>query len=210
MQLTVLGATGPIGQHVLQQALTAGHRVTALVRDAARLPQRDDERVTVVIGDAASAADVEEAARGSQALICALGPGKDYKSTLATRTAGPVLEAMAAAGLERLVWLSALGSGDTARRQSHFQTWAAKLVMGALMADKGIADETIARSDRDWTIALPVMFANGPTTAGYRTIPLDGTRGRVGGRINRADVADFLLSAATGERWVRRRVILTR
>ncbi|MER6318513.1 NAD(P)-binding oxidoreductase [Streptomyces sp. NPDC001581] len=110
MQLTVLGATGPIGRQVLQQALAAGHRVTALVRDAARLPQRDEERVTVVIGDAASAADVEEAARGSQALICALGPGKDYKSTLATRTAGPVLEAMAAAGVERLVWLSALGS----------------------------------------------------------------------------------------------------
>ncbi|WP_405834242.1 NAD(P)-dependent oxidoreductase [Streptomyces sp. NBC_00105] len=210
MQLTVLGATGPIGQLVLQQALAAGYRVTVLVRDAARLAQRDEERVGVVIGDAASAADVEEAARGSQALICALGPGKDYKSTLATRTAGPVLEAMAAAGVGRLVWLSALGSGDTTRRQSLFQAWAAKLVMGRLMADKGIADETIARSDRDWTIALPVMFGNGQTTADYKTIPLDGTQGRVGGRINRADVADFLLSAATSDLWVRRRVILTR
>ncbi|MFE6840435.1 NAD(P)-dependent oxidoreductase, partial [Streptomyces sp. NPDC057705] len=195
---------------VLQQALAAGHRVTVLVRDAARLPQRDEERVGVVIGDAASAADVEEAARGSQALICALGPGKDYKSTLATRTAGPVLEAMAAAGVGRLVWLSALGSGDTTRRQSLFQAWAAKLVMGRLMADKGIADETIARSDRDWTIALPVMFGNGQTTADYKTIPLDGTQGRVGGRINRADVADFLLSAATSDLWVRQRIILTR
>ncbi|MFD4866066.1 NAD(P)-dependent oxidoreductase [Streptomyces sp. NPDC058412] len=210
MQLTALGATGPIGRQVLQQALAAGHRVTALVRDAARLPQRDEERVTVVIGDAASPTDVEEAARGSQALICALGPGKDYKSTLATRTAGPVLEAMAAAGVQRLVWLSALGSGDTARRQSRFQATASKLVMGALMADKGIADETIARSDRDWTIALPVMFGNGQTTADYKTIPLDGTQGRVGGRINRADVADFLLSAATSDLWVRRRVIITR
>ncbi|MER6318512.1 NAD(P)H-binding protein [Streptomyces sp. NPDC001581] len=82
--------------------------------------------------------------------------------------------------------------------------------MGALMADKGIADETIAHSDRDWTIALPVMFGNGQTTADYKTIPLDGTQGRVGGRINRADVADFLLSAATSDLWVRRRVILTR
>ncbi|MFI1284325.1 NAD(P)H-binding protein [Streptomyces sp. NPDC020858] len=82
--------------------------------------------------------------------------------------------------------------------------------MGRLMADKGIADETIARSDRDWTIALPVLFGNGPTTAGYQTIRLDGTQGRVGGRINRADVADFLLSAATSDLWVRRRVILTR
>ncbi|MFF3673076.1 NAD(P)-dependent oxidoreductase [Streptomyces sp. NPDC002120] len=210
MQLTVLGATGPIGQYVLQQALAAGHRVTALVRDAGRLPQRDEERVTVVIGDAASAADVEEAARGSQALICALGPGKDYKSTLATRTAAPVLEAMAAAGVARLVWLSALGSGDTARRQSLVQATAAKLVMGTLMADKGIADETIARSDRDWTIALPVMFGNGPKSAHYRTIPLDGTHGRVGGRINRADVADFLLTAATSDLWVHQRIILTR
>ncbi|MEV7617727.1 NAD(P)H-binding protein [Streptomyces sp. NPDC089799] len=210
MQLTVLGATGPIGRLVLRQALAAGHRVTVLVRDAARLPQGDDGRVTVVVGDAASAADVEEAARGSQALICALGPGKDYKSTLATRTAGPVLEAMAAAGVERLVWLSALGSGATSRRQSRFQAAASKLVMGTLMADKGIADETIARSDRDWTIALPVLFREGPGTGDYETIPLDGTRGRVGGRISRADVADFLLSAATGGAWVRRRVILTR
>ncbi|MFC9823977.1 NAD(P)-dependent oxidoreductase [Streptomyces erythrochromogenes] len=103
MQLTVLGATGPIGRQVLRQALAAGHRVTALVRDPARLPERGDARVTVVIGDAACAADVEEAARGSQALICALGPGKDYRSALATRTAGPVLEAMAAAGVTRLV-----------------------------------------------------------------------------------------------------------
>ncbi|MGW6613051.1 NAD(P)-dependent oxidoreductase [Streptomyces erythrochromogenes] len=202
MQLTVLGATGPIGRQVLRQALAAGHRVTALVRDPARLPERDDARVTVVIGDAASASDVEEAARGSQALICALGPGKDYKSALATRTAGPVLEAMAAAGVTRLVWLSALGSGDTVRRQSLFQAGASRLVMGTLMADKGIADETIAGSDRDWTIALPVMFADGPATGAYETIPLDGTRGRVGGRISRADVADFLLTSATGGLWV--------
>ncbi|MFF3653112.1 NAD(P)-dependent oxidoreductase [Streptomyces sp. NPDC002181] len=210
MQLTLLGATGPIGRQVLEQALAAGHRVTALVRDAARLPQRDDERVTVLIGDAASAADVERAARGSGALICALGPGKDYKSTLATRTAGPVLDAMAAAGVQRLVWLSALGSGDTHRRQSLFQAGASRLVMGTLMADKGVADETIARSDRAWTIALPVMFADGRTTGDYETIPLDGTRGRVGGRISRPDVADFLLSAATSGLWIRRRVILTR
>ncbi len=206
MQLTVLGATGPIGQQVLRQALAPGHRVT-LVRDAARLPPRDDERVTVVVGNAASAADVEEAARGSQALICALGPGKDYKSTLATRRPGrsrPGGHDRHRIGTARLALgsrLSAHGSGDTARRQSRLQAWAAKLVMGALMADKGIADETIA---------LPVMFTNGRTTAGYRTIPVGGTRGRVGGRINRAHVADFLLSAATGEHWVHRRVILTR
>ncbi|MFB7216338.1 NAD(P)-dependent oxidoreductase [Streptomyces sp. NPDC056255] len=212
MQLTVLGATGPTGQQVLQQALAAGHHVTALIREPARLPQREDARVTVVTGDATSAADVEKAARGSQALVSALGPGKDFKSTLATRTAAPVMEAMAATGVRRLVWLSALGSGATAQRQSRVQAGASKLLMGKLMADKGTADDRIARSDLGWTVVLPVMLGNGPGSGagGYEVLPLDGTTGRIGGKISRADVADFMLTAATTDQWNRRRVILTR
>uniref|UniRef100_UPI002810B242 NAD(P)H-binding protein n=1 Tax=Streptomyces alfalfae TaxID=1642299 RepID=UPI002810B242 len=37
MKLTVFGATGGIGGEIVTQALTAGHRVTAVVRDPARL-----------------------------------------------------------------------------------------------------------------------------------------------------------------------------
>ncbi|MFC9325543.1 NAD(P)-dependent oxidoreductase [Kitasatospora sp. NPDC057015] len=212
MQLAVLGATGPTGQQILRQALAAGHHVTVLVRDPARLPQREDARLTVVTGEATSAADIEKAARGSQALISALGPGKDFKSTLATRTVGPVLEALAATGVRRLVWLSALGAGATAQRQSRLQAGASKLLMGKLMADKGSADDRIARSGLDWTVALPVMLGNGPLSGadGYKIMPLDGATGRIGGKINRADVADFMLSAATTEQWNRQRVILTR
>jgi NADPH:quinone reductase-like Zn-dependent oxidoreductase len=33
MKLTVFGATGGIGGHVVRQALAAGHHVTAVVRD---------------------------------------------------------------------------------------------------------------------------------------------------------------------------------
>ena len=40
MKLTVFGATGRIGGHVVQQALDAGHTVTAVVRDPARLGVR--------------------------------------------------------------------------------------------------------------------------------------------------------------------------
>jgi hypothetical protein len=36
MKMTVFGATGRVGEHVLRQALAAGHRVTAVVRDPAR------------------------------------------------------------------------------------------------------------------------------------------------------------------------------
>jgi len=37
MKLTIFGATGATGTSLVQQALTAGHDVTAVVRDPARL-----------------------------------------------------------------------------------------------------------------------------------------------------------------------------
>ena len=36
MKMTVFGATGRVGEHVVRQALAAGHTVTAVVRDPAR------------------------------------------------------------------------------------------------------------------------------------------------------------------------------
>jgi len=38
MKLTIFAATGGIGRHVLEQAIAAGHDVTAVVRDPAKLP----------------------------------------------------------------------------------------------------------------------------------------------------------------------------
>ena len=37
MKITVFGATGGVGGHVVRQALDAGHQVTAVVRDPKRL-----------------------------------------------------------------------------------------------------------------------------------------------------------------------------
>src|SRR3954468_116181 len=47
MRITVFGATGGVGGHVVRQALDAGHQVTAVVRDAARF-SRDHPSLTVV------------------------------------------------------------------------------------------------------------------------------------------------------------------
>ena len=40
MKLTILGATGATGTYLTSQALAAGHEVTAVVRDPARLAGR--------------------------------------------------------------------------------------------------------------------------------------------------------------------------
>ena len=41
MQLAIFGGTGPTGQQLIEQALSSGHQVTALVRQPAKILQKD-------------------------------------------------------------------------------------------------------------------------------------------------------------------------
>jgi len=50
MQLTIFGASGKTGRHLAWQALAAGHHLTAVVRDPARLPVRHERLAVVVAG----------------------------------------------------------------------------------------------------------------------------------------------------------------
>jgi putative NADH-flavin reductase len=74
-RLIILGATGPLGRHVLRQALTAGHRVTVLVRTPARLPPEAAPPVSIHTGDlnTLAPADLAGLVSGHDALINCAG-----------------------------------------------------------------------------------------------------------------------------------------
>ena len=75
MRIAVFGATGATGRRVVEQALEAGHEVTALVRDPAALGVRHP-RLEVVVGDIGQARRVEDVVRGQDAVISALGTNR--------------------------------------------------------------------------------------------------------------------------------------
>jgi uncharacterized protein len=54
VRLLILGASGSLGRHVTQQAVSANHKVSALVRTPAKLPAELREKVVVHHGDLAS------------------------------------------------------------------------------------------------------------------------------------------------------------
>ncbi len=72
MNLVVLGATGRTGRLVVEQALAAGHTVTALVRSPQKLTTRNPN-LRVVAGEATDAAAVSRALDGADAVISTLG-----------------------------------------------------------------------------------------------------------------------------------------
>ena len=66
MKLTIFAATGGIGRQVLEQALAAGHDVTAVVRN----PKKLSRRVRTVTADLAAAdlAVLESSVAGADAV----------------------------------------------------------------------------------------------------------------------------------------------
>ena len=72
MKVLVLGATGSVGQYILRLGTERGHEITALVRNPEKLKSWES-RVRIVKGDALDKDAVEQAVRGQEAAIYAIG-----------------------------------------------------------------------------------------------------------------------------------------
>lgn len=206
MRLTILGATGPTGGNVVSQALDAGHEVTVLVRSPERLPPSARDRVDVIVGDATRTDDLRRALNGREAMISALGPGRHLKSDIASRSVGALIPAAESAVTRRVVVLSTLVSGITATYASAVPRVFGRLLFGSVFADKAVADAMLRASGLDWTLVRPAILTNGPHTGSFRAVDVPDRK--VGDRISRADVADFMLRAVADDAWIHRDAIL--
>ena len=200
MKLTVLGAAGATGIPLVEQALAAGHIVTALVRSGEELTITSPN-LHVVEGDATDQAAVSEAMNGGDAVISVLG-ARGPVMTEATRA---IVDAAKQKGPERVVVLSSFA---VARDRL---TPATKVVTGAAMStqikDKTAGEELLRASSLDWTIVYPTKLTNGPKTEA-RVVP-ESEKVRMSQNISRAGVASFLLQAATEDLYSRSGVVIT-
>jgi len=206
-KILVLGASGPTGRHVVDQALQQGHDVTAFVRDPARLPVQH-ARLRVVAGDATDPDAVRQAVRGQDAVISTLGVGQSFASNeLITRSVPNIVTAMQGANVRRLVFTSAFGVGASYRDVPLVP----RIFMGTLLrgiyADKRMGEELLRASDLDWTLVCPTGLSNAPGTGTYRV----GERLELRGfpTIPRADVAHFLLTQVSDRRYSRKEVLVS-
>ncbi|MET7369510.1 NAD(P)H-binding protein [Streptomyces sp. NPDC005566] len=195
MRLTVFGATGAVGQEIVQQALGAGHEVTAVVRDPARLPEgtaRPGLHAVVRLGDEEA---VRAAVAGRDAVLSGLGSRGRKSGDVAERLTGQVLRAMEATEVRRLLVVSAAPVGPEATDEplaDRLMRKAIGAVLKELYADLTRMEAALARSATDWTSVRPPKLTNGVRTGVYRTV-VGGTP-RSGRSISRADVAHAMLT----------------
>ena len=106
MELTIFGATGATGTLLTGQALAAGHQVTAVVRDPARLSVPDSPRLRVMTADLMDPVAISPAVAGADAVLAAFGPRGTGPTTVLREGTRSVIEAMGKEGTRRLITVS--------------------------------------------------------------------------------------------------------
>ena len=192
-KLLVFGATGGTGRQIVTQALQQGHEVSAFVRDSQKLAINHDH-LRVVTGSVPDDARVVAAAiRGQDVVISALGVGQSFRSSgLISRSVRTIVPAMESQGVDRLIFLSAFGVGETLRDAPLLPRIFFRLLLRDVYADKADGDDYVRKSKLEWTLIHPVLLTDGPRTGKYRVGEHLGLRGFP--KISRADVADFALT----------------
>ncbi|MEW2523345.1 NAD(P)H-binding protein [Streptomyces sp. NPDC047071] len=196
MRITVFGASGGIGGEIVRQGLAAGHEVTAVVRDPARLTATG-ERLEVVRADLTDAEELRGAVAGRDAVLSGLGARgrEDARAGIATRLTVSVLRAMEAEGVRRLLVVSAAPLAPVAEREplaDRAMMAVVSRVLKPVYADLRVLEDELARSATDWTSVRPPRLLDKPLTGVYRTAV--GHNPRSARQIGRADVAHAMLT----------------
>lgn len=200
MNLTLLGAAGATGVPLVEQALAAGHHVTALVRSRQKL-SITNPNLDVVEGDATDRAAVSQAMKGANAVISVLGA----RGPVIAEATRAIVAVAKQDGPERIVMLSSFAvAGDRLTPVSKLVT---RMAMGSQIKDKAAGEEVLRASGLDWTIVYATKLTNGAKTE-PRVVPENRKVG-MSQKISRADVASFLLQAATDDLYSRRSVVIT-
>ena len=193
--ILIIGASHGIGLETARAALRAGHSVRALARSAATIPIQD-ANLDKVSGNALDPDTIRNVLRDIDVVIQTLGvnfsPRLVFEGTrLFSESTRILVDAMKAAGVNRLITVTGLGAGDS---RGHggllYDAVVFPLLLKRVYDDKDVQEWIVKSSGLDWTIVRPGLLKNSPATGRYRV--LTASKDWQFGAISRADVADFL------------------
>ncbi|WP_420996640.1 NAD(P)-dependent oxidoreductase [Cupriavidus sp. 30B13] len=176
MKIAIIGATGRVGTRLIDEALRRGHTVTAIARQADKLPAQPD--LTTRNADVADTEALAAAIAGNDVAISTVR----FEQTKAAQIVG----AVKAAGVPRLLVVGGAGSLYVAPGVQLVDTPGfPDAYKPEALAGRDFLDALRAETELDWTFLSPAaLFEPGTRTGTWRT----------GG--------ETLLSDASGKSWI--------
>lgn len=169
MNIVVLGATGGVGREIVQAALAGGNTVRALVRDPANVPFETNPNLEIVRADVHDETSIRSSIASDDVVLSGLG--LRGRSDVGTLTAGA--RAVVASASKHIVWLGAMGTGESSALISTPIAWALRRAFGPEYGDKVTADSTIV--DAGGTVVLSGPLSDKPDDPTVALAALAGT-----------------------------------
>ncbi len=203
MKIVVFGASRGVGLSVVEQALEAGHTVTAFVRSPETFAVTHPN-LTAFKGDSMDADSVKKAIAGQDAVISTLGPARPPVPHMMETSAKNIVAGMNKHGVRRLV--STTGAGvrqpeDQPKFIDRFIGFLLNLIAKEVVMDSAENVSVIRHSDLDWTIVRFPRLMDGEHTRNYQVGFVSKESGT---QLSRADAADFVLKELTEKKWLRK------
>src|SRR6516162_804731 len=208
MNITVFGASGGIGTHVVALATQRGHQVRAIYRATPQTPPPGRAEV-LLAADIFDPAFAATAIRGADVVVAAVGPNFATRHNARTTMTSPpdlhqqlartVIAAMKdSAATSRLIAIStaSMGPADDAmgagpRLLFRFFRTVVTPNLGRVGQDLRAMEEELAASGLDWYAVRPVKLTDGPLTRHVQASDRLAMK-----PISRADVAWHILALA--------------
>jgi len=166
MNVVLYGGTGKAGSRILNELLSRGYQVKAVVRDAAKLPQR--EGLTTELGDLSDVDAITRAIRGTDAVISAYAPPMDAVEELVAVTKR-LADAVKNATVPRLLVVGGAGSLEVSPNMELVDTPSFPEAWKPIAFAHRGALQVLKSSDINWTYLSPgAFFEPGERTGKFR------------------------------------------
>lgn len=202
MNVLLLGATGRLGKLILQELLSNGYHVTALVRYPDKI-EIQNQQLKIVKGLPTDLSDLTTAITGCDKIIGALNISRtsDFPwarlrtpKTLLSDTMKNIIALSANHKLQRVITCSAYGVAET---RDHIPGWFKWFIdnsrVGLAYQDHERQEELVRNSNLSWTIVRPAGLTNStrtkPIIVSYHNRPKPKLT------ISRLSVAQFMVAA---------------
>lgn len=211
MPIVVFGASGNIGSNICKEALSRGHRVTAVTRSTALEPA---ERLTALKADIADPEEVAKIVAGHDAVISAYSPGlrrhtAEDAADLIEKAHASLFEGVSRAGVRRIIIVGGVGSLEASPGTDVVDSdfYPADHKAHTLRNREILRSLKRGEHDLDWTyVSPPLSIKAGERTGRFRLGEDALLRDDAGeSRISEADFAIAILDELDKGQSIRRR-----
>ncbi|MCB0520770.1 MAG: SDR family oxidoreductase [Lewinellaceae bacterium] len=204
MKVTIFGATGMVGQYLVDETIAQLHTARAFGRNVFEVFSTERTYLELSKGYLFSEDDIKKALKGADAVLSAIGGGFDGTDRARSIGMKKIVEAMEKKGPKRIVAIGGAGLLNADEGTFIYEMPGFPEKYKAVTLEHRQAYDHLSSSSLDWTFVCPPIILDAKATESYNTnrnYPAEGNQ-----QITAGDLAHFMVKELIANEYLKCRV----